>query len=375
MPLCSLPAQAMAGSGELVLHLGTLRRAHSPEEVVTAALRSGFHFSGVEVHERPAGWTVSLYAGAPGPVEMDIVTLPPMSSNWRRYDWPIDMDNEGDSRAVVLHLLGDAHTVLELGCSAGRMTRVMQEMGISVTAVEVDSDAAAEAAGAAEATLVLDLEVPDALAQLGDQQYDLVIAADVLEHLRHPAACLAQAVPLLRPDGRLIVSIPNVAHGDLRLALLEGRFEYTDIGLLDRTHISFFTHERLSAFLAEAGLWPVAWHRTRREIGETETPLRPELVEWGKLVLADDPEATTYQWIVECKRIGDVAEDQRVTETPPRAAPLEERLQQAGAALWAGPTTPRAAPPAEADRADVELSASPRSRWRSLSERVLGRNP
>ena len=366
-------AQAMAGTGELVLQLGTLRRAHSPEEVVTAALRSGFHFASIEVHERPAGWTVTLHAGAPGPVEMDTVTLPPMSSNWRRYDWPIDMDNEGDSRALVLHLLGDARTVLELGCSAGRMTRVMRQMGISVTAVEIDGDAAAEAAGAASETLLIDLDEPDALSGLGTQRYDLIIAADVLEHLREPAACLAQAVPLLGPGGRLIVSIPNVAHGDLRLALLEGRFEYTDIGLLDRTHISFFTHERLSTFLAEAGLWPVAWHRTQRAIGETETPLRPELVEWGKLVLADDPEATTYQWIVECKRIDDVPEEERVTETPPRTAPLEQRLQQAGATMWSGPT-PVARPDEPLTTAAAEPARGARSAVRSFTERVLGRS-
>ncbi len=354
--------RAMAGSGELVLRLGTLRRAVSPEEVVTVAINSGFALVDIQVHERPAGWTLRL---VPFGAEFDpipVVTLPPMSTNWRRYDWPIEMDNDGDSRAVVLRLLGDAVDVLELGSSAGRMTRIMRERGLNVTAIEIDSDAAAEAELSATVMHVLDLEAPDALAPLDGQQFDLILAADVFEHLRDPAACLAQVVPLLREAGRLIVSIPNIAHADLRLALLEGRFEYTDIGLLDHTHLSFFTRDRLASFLADGGLTAVEWHRIHRDIGATETSLRPELVEWGKLVLADDPEATTYQWIVECTRNTDTTSSGLV-ETQPAVDPLEQRIR-AAAATWE-PSTPTTT---------ATASTPPRSPWAEFIARVRGRS-
>jgi SAM-dependent methyltransferase len=234
----------------------------------------------------------------------------------------------------------------------------MRDRGLNVTAIEIDSDAAAEAELSATVMHVLDLEAPGALAPLAGQDFDLILAADVFEHLRDPAACLAQVVPLLREGGRLIVSIPNIAHADLRLALLEGRFEYTDIGLLDHTHLSFFTRERLAGFLADGGLTTIAWHRIHRDIGATETSLRPDLVEWGKLVLADDPEATTYQWIVECTRNTETTPPATVEAEQPAVDPLEQRIR-AAAATWEPPVA-------------VEPPSS-HSRWGEFIARVRGR--
>jgi hypothetical protein len=154
------------------------------------------------------------------------------------------------------------------------------------------------------------------------------------------------------------VSIPNIAHADLRLALLEGRFEYTDIGLLDHTHLSFFTRDRLAAFLAAGGLSAIEWHRIHRDIGATETTLRPELVEWGKLVFAGDPEATTYQWIVECTRHAEMSSPEPIATETSEVDPLERRIR-AAAVAWEPPAAPL-------------RPASP-SRWAAFIERVRGR--
>ncbi|MBI4935590.1 MAG: class I SAM-dependent methyltransferase [Actinobacteria bacterium] len=244
------------------------------------------------------------------------------------YGVPIRLDDNDDSRAIVLHLCAAAPTVLELGCSEGLMTSVMSARGQRVTAVEFDPIAAASAAAHAERVVQADLDRPDSLAVLEGHRFDVVLAADVLEHLRRPEDCLRRATELLAPGGRVIVSIPNLAHADVRVSLLDGQVPYADLGLLDRTHIHWFTYDGVKSLLAAVGLVPVAWHRTHRSPGTADIPLAPDLAPIAQYWFADDPEATTFQWIVECARATEAtAVDDPMPPTRPRrfvhgAAPL-----------------------------------------------------
>lgn len=243
-----------------------------------------------------------------GPIDTD-------DAYWTRYGEPIDLDNPNDSRAIVLGLVGSGtQHILELGCSAGYMTKVMHERGHAVTAVEIDPVAAELAAPFAERLLVGDLDhVAEDGRHLFDELdgtlFDTLIAADVLEHLRNPDECLRRALEFLADDGTVILSIPNVAHGDIRLALLGGQFNYADHGLLDRTHVQLFTLESLLAMIRDAGLAPVRWQRSFRAMGDTEVEIDEDLLEFGRRVLADDAEAETYQWIVTCRRSAQVGQD------------------------------------------------------------------
>jgi SAM-dependent methyltransferase len=85
---------------------------------------------------------------------------------------------------------------------------------------------------------------------------DAIVLGDVLEHLAAPACLLRALLPSLRRDGRVLISVPNVAHWWLRLSLLVGRFEYKDRGLLDRDHLRFFTARSLNQLLTSNGLRP-----------------------------------------------------------------------------------------------------------------------
>jgi hypothetical protein len=87
------------------------------------------------------------------------------------------------------------------------------------------------------------------LRELGGRQYDRVLLLDVLEHLKNPERILRQSRGTLKPDGLLIVSVPNVANITVRLALLFGRFNYQERGILDRTHLRFFTRRTARAML------------------------------------------------------------------------------------------------------------------------------
>ena len=98
--------------------------------------------------------------------------------------------------------------------------------------------------------------------------YDVVLCLDVLEHLVDPAGALA-ALRGLAPRGRALISLPNVAHWSLRKELLRGRWEYTESGLLDRTHLRFYTLDTARSLLSQAG-WRVEW--------ESSSPGQPPLV-------------------------------------------------------------------------------------------------
>lgn len=159
------------------------------------------------------------------------------------------------SHSVILGWLGEGRgrRLLDVGAADGLLSRHLTARGWKVTAIEADPALAAAGAVHCERMLVADLNrgVP-AL----DGDFDVILCADVLEHLADPAAVLGALLRALATGGDVVVSVPNVAHLWVRLLLLAGRFDYADRGILDRTHLRFFTARSLEALLAGAGLVP-----------------------------------------------------------------------------------------------------------------------
>lgn len=155
--------------------------------------------------------------------------------------------------AMMLEAIPAGATVLELGPASGYMTRLMAERGCTVDAVEYNPLDAAKAAVYCRTMVVGSLEDPATLARLPGP-YDIIVAADVLEHLRSPEETLAVVLPALSPNGIMLVSLPNIAQMGVRLSLLKGKFDYTDTGLLDRTHLRFFTLKTGKKLFTDAGL-------------------------------------------------------------------------------------------------------------------------
>ena len=188
------------------------------------------------------------------------------NTNGGRYSYGIDP--QGDSTAnKVLNLVGRNKRVLELGCGPGMMTRYLREqLDCRVTAVEFDAELAKQAEPYCERLIVADLETLDYAASFAADadadKFDVIIAADVLEHLRDPWACLRQLRPLLTDTGYLVVSIPNIAHNVIIGQLLAGRFPYQEQGLLDRTHLRFFARRDIEDLLFSTGFMPEVWQRT-----------------------------------------------------------------------------------------------------------------
>jgi SAM-dependent methyltransferase len=146
--------------------------------------------------------------------------------------------------------VGTGNRVLDVGCSTGYLAMVLSRRGNRVVGIELDPDAADRAREWCEDVFVGDAETIDT--HLGGA-FDVVLCADVVEHMRDPEAFLRRATRSLRPGGRIVLSTPNVANWTIRLSLLAGRFTYTDRGILDRGHTRLFTRRSLTECLAAAG--------------------------------------------------------------------------------------------------------------------------
>jgi 2-polyprenyl-3-methyl-5-hydroxy-6-metoxy-1,4-benzoquinol methylase len=168
---------------------------------------------------------------------------------------------------------GRGRRLLDVGAADGLLSRQLMACGWRVTAIEGDPALAQVGARYCERmiTLNLDREIP-----VGEGPFDVIVYGDVLEHLVDPLRVLVELDRGLGPGGFVIISVPNIAHLWIRLLLLVGRFDYLDRGILDHSHLRFFTERSMRAMLADAGLsierftatpaplfqiLPVSWHR------------------------------------------------------------------------------------------------------------------
>lgn len=148
--------------------------------------------------------------------------------------------------------------ILELGCGRARLGSALENLGYRVTGIDNNPIACASARTRIAELLELNLtDYPRVSAELAGRQFDWLVAVDVLEHLLNPDAVLDFYQRFLRPDGRVVIAVPNVAVWDNRLRLLFGRFNYADSGVMDRTHVRFFTFKTARSFLLNAGLTPL----------------------------------------------------------------------------------------------------------------------
>jgi 2-polyprenyl-3-methyl-5-hydroxy-6-metoxy-1,4-benzoquinol methylase len=215
-----------------------------------------------------------------------------------RYDFTgIDLDS-GSVHADVVRLVGENVRVLELGPASGYMSWVFASRGCTVVGIELDAEMAAQAAEACERVIVGDLDTLDLEEELGEERFDVVVAADVLEHLRDPLRLLERLKAFLEPDGAFVISVPNIAHGSVRLALLSGHFDYAKVGLLDSTHLRFFTRESFEQLLDEAELGLAELHRHELNLDASEVAFDAEQVPTEvREKLETDPDARTYQYV------------------------------------------------------------------------------
>lgn len=174
-------------------------------------------------------------------------------------------------RDIEALLPARAERVLEVGCGAGATLQWLRSAGLAghTTGVEPAADAAAVARTRVDRLLEGTLE--QHLSALPQEGFDLVLCLDVLEHLVDPWQAARDLRALLRPGGTMIVSLPNVRNHRVVLPLLlGGHWEYRDAGIMDRTHLRFFSHHGARELLEGAGLRITGEASTGRRRGDRD---------------------------------------------------------------------------------------------------------
>jgi O-antigen biosynthesis protein len=161
--------------------------------------------------------------------------------------------DENSSLTKMLRLIGNHKQVVDFGCATGYFAQLLAQQHCIVTGVEINPEAAKVAQQYCQSVIVADLDFVSVQEILPNRQFDVAVFGDVLEHLRNPWQILRDTKEILAEDGYVVASIPNIAHGAIRLALLQGQFEYTEFGILDNTHLRFFTRKTVQDLLENSG--------------------------------------------------------------------------------------------------------------------------
>lgn len=161
--------------------------------------------------------------------------------------WNINLTYFTHPRSEIVNLVPlESKKILDIGCGAGATgLELLNRQTCELYGIELNSFAASIARTYYERIDTVDVETLDFPYVPG--YFDAIIVADVLEHLKDPWKLVEKLCVYLKPSGSLICSIPNISHGEALLPLLLGQWNYVDAGILDRTHLRFFTPQTVQS--------------------------------------------------------------------------------------------------------------------------------
>ena len=220
--------------------------------------------------------------------------------------YPVKTDRHS-SHSQVLSDCGEGRglRLLDVGCARGHLSKQFIQQGWDVTGIEYNKEDAEVARQ--EGVNVIVGSAESALNDISGL-FDVIIFADVLEHLVDPVLVLQLAKKRLTPNGRIVISIPNIAHLSVRVQLLFGSFNYTDRGILDRTHLHFYTKKSLTEMISAAGLQTTKLGATPAPVEEVFPALRNIaplrlFLELNALIARTWKSAFAYQYIAVAKTL------------------------------------------------------------------------
>ena len=236
-----------------------------------------------------------------------------------KYDFGYDIErsktNEWAFEGIEPH-----SKVLELGASTGLLTKHLREdKQCSIDIVEVDEEAGQKASKYADISVIGrrgDLNETEWYENLKKRTYDYIVILDVLEHLHCPELALSIVKRCLKPEGKVLLSVPNIAHNAVLLQLLKDNFQYTNLGLLDNTHVHFFTYKSLYEMLTSQGFAIEKWEVVNKEVSETEIPVSYDDVSQVQSYLLKSREhGSAYQYLLTLSLNSDETKSKKM---PPR---------------------------------------------------------
>jgi len=217
-----------------------------------------------------------------------------------KYDLKIDMSVRNSSATKILERVKPSTIVLEFGPAHGAMTKYMhEELDCQVYIVEYDEQFFVDAMNYAVDGVCGNASDLEWLDKFKSVKFDYILFADVLEHLYDPDVVIKHAVSLLKEDGRVLLSVPNIAHSAIIIDLMQNKFEYRTEGLLDTTHIRFFTYNSLMEMIDAAELTATLEDATYALPHQTEFGNDYSFVNADTAVLRKKNFDSVYQFVFE----------------------------------------------------------------------------
>ena len=218
-----------------------------------------------------------------------------------------NMDYYGQVNLELAEAVGSAKPtqVLEIGCGCGALGGYMKSLNPSLRwdGIEAFRQAAEQARSHLDHVTYANIEDVDLDAYAA--YYDTIVMGDLIEHLVDPWALLKRLSRILKRGGQLVMSVPNINHWSIAYSMMLGRFKYDDSGLLDRTHLRFFTLRELEIALADVRLKPTVIKSVIHQNPAMETVIKT-LVQAQKSLGATNPryetELRTFQWLITARK-------------------------------------------------------------------------
>jgi 2-polyprenyl-3-methyl-5-hydroxy-6-metoxy-1,4-benzoquinol methylase len=239
--------------------------------------------------------------------------------NIQKHKYEYAVDTTADTApARVVRMIGKDQRVLEIGSGPGSITKQLKGTGdCRITALEIDPIAIELVKPFCEAVHSADLNTADWDGVLDGEKFEVVLAADVLEHVYNPLAVLKKMASLVSDGGRVVLSLPHVGHSAVAACLLLEDFDYRDWGLLDKTHIRFFGLKNIQTLVLDAGLAITRVEFVVRHPDETEFAAK-----WAQLsssvqqALLTNRYGYVYQVVLEAKMISPNSETMKLLDQP-----------------------------------------------------------
>ena len=216
------------------------------------------------------------------------------------YDHPINLSDPEDLYSKIIRMTGRDKDVLDIGCGSGQIGEILTtQFGCRVTGLEIDAGACSIAKDKLWKVITGNAESLNLQELLPAHSMDVILCLDVLEHMIDPWTFIKRIKPLLKTDGYFLATIPNAAHASVVLELLAGKFQYRDLGLLDKNHVRFFTLDSVENLFRDAGYLIDTLDRNKVDVKYLELlpgayGLPPEITSF----VNSRPESDTYQFIV-----------------------------------------------------------------------------
>lgn len=217
----------------------------------------------------------------------------------------LNLVEQNDSLSLLYGFVKPSSLVLDAGCACGDLARALHERkncrvwGMEYQAKSVD---VCQKSGIFEDVRQQDLNrlTAETFPEYAGR-FDCIICGDVLEHLSDPDAVLKILCSYLKTDGELLVSLPNVAHGSIKANLLLNDFTYTPLGILDRTHLHFYTWGSMAAFLAGCGVQITAARTVVMPLDGWQPHKLAELPAEIAAFIAADKHSYVMQYVMRCR--------------------------------------------------------------------------